>query len=30
MADALERLPGEIRRELGRTKGKAKRRSKLH
>lgn len=30
MADALERLPGEIRRELGRTKGKAKHRGKLH
>lgn len=30
MADALERLPGEIRRELGKVTGNRARRSKLH
>ncbi len=30
MADALERLPGEIHRELSKAAGKPKRRSKLH
>ncbi|HRO48933.1 MAG TPA: GIY-YIG nuclease family protein [Hyphomicrobium sp.] len=30
MADALERLPGEIRRELAKSAGKGKRRGRLH